>query len=1210
MFQTLNAGTQTKINGTLTAKEVITPSVSLSGSYTSYLYSNEPMRTDTIQDYSVSGAYQTTTRTVFHNTSDPVYNGKLYSQVNPDGTKMSASYWKGSIYSWLGGPSWNSTSFVPLSTATTWVSTCLSGTSTQQDPTAVLYSNDGTTGGMAIDPVWMTPFRSYRRQTVTDIYGNPAYDVNEVFTGTGFQIISWHVTGYSWDGLLETDQDSSGSWTECIYTDGHLAVKINPDGTRMIVTAFDALMRVTQSETGSVGAIGSYPAMGSVLTNYTYDGSSNVVEMTKAPAAGGLSLVTNATFNQAGLVTSQTDASNLQTTYAYTNGTRTLTTTYPNGSALITDKYLDGSAKSVSGNAAVNQYNSSVVNSDGSITATNFQGASASGGSPRWTSVQTDWLGRAIAQSEPSFGSTTLFDTKQNFYNSSGQLFETTQTGKAATLYQYDGLGQLQYTALDICGSGLPISTSGTDRITGTSSQVYEDSNGIWWNRTQTFVYNVAGSSTAAPLSDVRQRLVPYASNNADYLNGVKITETDSYDSFGNLTKDVTNSNSSTAILTETKTLPNSSIPSVSVKYNGVLVSSQTPQNITTTYQYDGLYRNTSSVDPRKGTSYTAYFTATTGENGKVASTTDAAGNATNYTYYAADGRLSSQTDPTGNVVYHAYDYAGREIRTWGTGTYPVENAFDSYGSRIAMRTFRPSTANFGTSGWPALLDDGSDPQNPAPSLWSATNGDKTAWTFDGPTGLLISKADASNNAVGYSYYPDGKIETRTWARGIVTTYSYDPATAELTGKSYSDGVTPSLTYTFDRLGHPSTAVETFVGPSTITTAFQYNVPGKLTNETFDTSYFAGRQIVYQLDITNSGTLGRTIGYELGTSSNPIQDQDVSGYGYDANGRLNAVGLTGSATFDYAFAPNSNLIGSITDFADNWSQTRTWDPNRDLIDTIQTSSESVPQGSFGYVYDSLGRRMSKTATGALFSRYPASGIVDAYTYDSLSEVIGDQAYHSTNPSSLTTAVTGRGFTYAYDPIGNRTTSSIDSIQTTSYTSNALNQIITRVVPGYYPVSGFAPAGATVTLNGTAIPSGQFNGQFLSENVTASNLSSPQWITALLVSSLGGSVTANAFVPQTPETCTYDADGNILSDGRWDYTWDGENRLLWITTFGTLPGESQSVWNSGAPRVTIGFTYDYQGRRILKKSFELEWVCLGIGLQEQVHLLEVEPSGRI
>jgi len=452
-----------------------------------------------------------------------------------------------------------------------------------------------------------------------------------------------------------------------------------------------------------------------------------------------------------------------------------------------------------------------------------------------------------------------------------------------------------------------------------------------------------------------------------------------------------------------------------------------------------------------------------------------------------------------------------------------------------------------------------------------------TQWAFDGPSGLLSSKTDASGQSVSYTYNPNGKLATRTWARGVVTSYTYDPNTAEQIGIGYSDG-TPSLTYTYDRLGHGSSVVQTYSG-FTLSTGLQYNVPGKLTQETFDPTYFSGRQLVVQLDTTNTGTLGRTIGYELGTSSSPGQDQAAS-FGYDSVARLNSEGLAGGPTFSYAFTANSNLIGSITDSADNWSQARTWDSHRDLLDTIQTSAGGTTAGSFTYAYDNLGRRVSKLETGALFARYPAGGLVDAYSYDTKSEVTGDQAYQSTNPTSPTNPVLGRGFAFAYDPIGNRTTSSVDT-QQTSYSTNALNQITSRVVPGYYPASGFAPIGATVTLNGTAIPSGQFSGQYYLENVSANNSGGPLWLTAQLSSSLGGSATANAFLPQSPESSTYDTDGNLLTDGRWNYFWDAENRLKAIETYGNQPGNSNGVWTSGVPLIHIDFKYDYKGRRISK-----------------------------
>ena len=65
---------------------------------------------------------------------------------------------------------------------------------------------------------------------------------------------------------------------------------------------------------------------------------------------------------------------------------------------------------------------------------------------------------------------------------------------------------------------------------------------------------------------------------------------------------------------------------------------------------------------------------------------------------------------------------------------------------------------------------------------------------------------------------------------------------------------------------------------------------------------------------------------------------------------------------------------------------------------------------------------------------------------------------------------------------------------------------------------------------------------------------------------------SVFVAQTPETnFSYDADGNLLSDGRWSYTWDANNRLIAMTQYSGIA--------AGACGMT--FAYDYQGRRIQK-----------------------------
>jgi RHS repeat-associated protein len=68
------------------------------------------------------------------------------------------------------------------------------------------------------------------------------------------------------------------------------------------------------------------------------------------------------------------------------------------------------------------------------------------------------------------------------------------------------------------------------------------------------------------------------------------------------------------------------------------------------------------------------------------------------------------------------------------------------------------------------------------------------------------------------------------------------------------------------------------------------------------------------------------------------------------------------------------------------------------------------------------------------------------------------------------------------------------------------------------------------------------------------------------------VSGGAYLAQTPETNSYDADGNLTRDGRWTYTWDAENRLISMTSLPNAPLASQ---------YSLSFAYDYMGRRIQK-----------------------------
>jgi YD repeat-containing protein len=145
-----------------------------------------------------------------------------------------------------------------------------------------------------------------------------------------------------------------------------------------------------------------------------------------------------------------------------------------------------------------------------------------------------------------------------------------------------------------------------------------------------------------------------------------------------------------------------------------------------------------------------------------------------------------------------------------------------------------------------------------------------------------------------------------------------------------------------------------------------------------------------------------------------------------------------------------------------------------------------------------------------------------------------------------------------DEIGNRILSLINGKQS-DYTANNLNQYNQRTVPPFAEVLGNANAASTVTVSNSPV---QRQGDLFFTQIPVDNSSAPVYSAFTVV---GARTNADAqgndavqqgvvkkVVPQTPEAFTYDFDGNVLSDGRWNYTWDGENRLVSATSLNSAP----------------------------------------------------------
>ena len=197
-----------------------------------------------------------------------------------------------------------------------------------------------------------------------------------------------------------------------------------------------------------------------------------------------------------------------------------------------------------------------------------------------------------------------------------------------------------------------------------------------------------------------------------------------------------------------------------------------------------------------------------------------------------------------------------------------------------------------------------------------------------------------------------------------------------------------------------------------------------------------------------------------------------------------------------------------------------------------------------------------------------------YTYDRLGQVVSGKRYWQDG-----TPVAGQQFEYGFDDIGNRKTTATGGdaggagLRPASYGANLLNQYTNRTVPGTVDILGVANPTAGVTVNGnTAYRKGDYFWHPLSVN----NTSAAQYPGVTTISQYGAKATnaGKVFLAKTPETFIYDADGNLRQDGRWDYTWDGENRLVAMQTRSAALG-------SGVPEQRLEFTYDPQSRRLSK-----------------------------
>lgn len=737
----------------------------------------------------------------------------------------------------------------------------------------------------------------------------------------------------------------------------------------------------------------------------------------------------------------------LETTYNYTNGGRTTTVTRPDTSTVITARYLDGRIKSVTGTGVVNEYYTYDVNTDGSAwSKVNY----ASSTSSRWAKTTRNLLGFHVKSESPAYDSSTY--TVTMVHDEFGRIISWSQPGQADTRYEYNSVGDMVLTGLDLDDSGdleADGSTSADDRI-WERELLYQLESGSWFYVLTTKVYPDNDSSSAVTVSTVKQRMNGFSSG----TDGGLARETIQQDVHGNETTQQTWIDRSNKTVVAINDTPGSATDAKQKQINGYLKErNSTTVSAASTYSYDGLGRLTGMKNPRHtNSSSLSYFTGTR----QVQTETDADGNATAYTYYAdgeiGAGQAKSITNALSQTQYFEYNLLGQQTRQWGDSIYPVEYGYTSYNELSTLITFRDSDGDvdFSNNAWPTWDDDDDVGTAPVEVAASHPQASLTTWIYQTSTGLLTRKQYADSEGTDYAYDSANRLNQRTWARGNISKYAYTDA-GELDTIQYfeSDGTTAdadtaNLDYDYDRLGRLSGVVD-----ATGSRSFSFDGSTlQLASETLPSGFYGNLVLAlkYQDGQETHGLDGRAAGFQLGTSGDADAHQDVT-YAYQAYGRLHSVG-DGTDTFIYGYVSNSNLIDTLTGPYHNVANT--YETNRDVITKIantETVGTSSLVSNYAYRYDDIALRSDRVDTG---SAYPAAGELSKWSYNDSSELIAQNRHQGTNPDSPGSSIPAQDFDYDYDKIGNRVDSTDGTASTRVYTTNNLNQYTAITNPSDSP----------------------------------------------------------------------------------------------------------------------------------------------------------------
>jgi RHS repeat-associated protein len=497
---------------------------------------------------------------------------------------------------------------------------------------------------------------------------------------------------------------------------------------------------------------------------------------------------------------------------------------------------------------------------------------------------------------------------------------------------------------------------------------------------------------------------------------------------------------------------------------------------------------------------------------GFLSSTTDALGRVSKIERDPVTNLVTKRIDPAGRVTQYFYNSRGDLIRTIDADNKETLIDYDP-------RFRKPTRTQNALSNVTTMVYDA---KGNLTSLTNAQNETTTfAYTFRGllqsvtdplgrvkrfdydPEGNLLSSTNTANETVTRTYDTKNRLTTLTDALGRLTQFGYDTLDRVNEVRDAANGLTK---YAFDANDNRVSVADPKNNP------VERNV------------YDLRNRLKTRTDAKNLNT-----SYEYDGVGNIVRMTDrkaqLTTYTYDALNRVTQISDRDGRVTSYSY----DLAGNLARISDSLSgeMLMSYD-NLDRLTEVVTA-----QGTVGYTYDAIGRRLTRTITG---------GDVTSYTYDKANRL-------------KTVTLRSKTAIYNYDIAGRLTDKTLPNGLKAVYQYDAADRVTSI---------------AYTRPNNTVMESVTYSYDPGGQRINKTEGQVPPQDTGFAATYDEANRLATITIAGEVFTLSYDANGNLTTkngpvSGITTYTWSARNQLL------SLSGRNG----------TASFRYDALGRRTEK-----------------------------